>query len=229
MNKKIFAILTMIVLVVFLCACGMVDQVRAWKNGGTDSGELAPGEDIAIEDQLADSDTQTADETGNADLASDENAAAGDEADGNDAAPQQGGGKTCDVVLYFVSDDGQALEAEIRSIVSQQGLARATINELIAGPVSTDLSPTLPASTILEDINITDSGLCIVDFSSELIEDHPGGSLAEQMTIYSIVNTLTQFPSVDKVQILVGGQIVDTIAGHSQITSAMSRNEDLIL
>ncbi|MEG1537967.1 MAG: GerMN domain-containing protein, partial [Clostridiales bacterium] len=116
----------------------------------------------------------------------------------------------------------------VRHINSGEGVARTTIQELIAGPTSQTLYPTIPSSTILEDINITKDGLCIVDFSPELVEDHPGGSLAEQLTIYSIVNTLTQFDSVDKVRILVGGRVIESIAGHCDTTQAMARYEDII-
>ena len=87
---------------------------------------------------------------------------------------------------------------------------------------------TIPAGTVLKEINIRPDGLCRVDFSKELVANHSGGSLGESLTVYSIVNTLTQFPSVKQVQFLVDGQYVKTIAGHVDVSTAMGRNEDLI-
>ena len=78
-------------------------------------------------------------------------------------------------------------------------------------------------------MNIKDDGTCIVDFSKELTENHSGGVLGEELTVYSIVNTLTQFPSVQEVQIRVDGQEINTIAGHIDVSQAMARNDDLIL
>ena len=49
------------------------------------------------------------------------------------------------------------------------------------------------------------------------------GSIGEEMTIYSIVNTLTELPFVKKVKILVDGEELDTISGHVEIGGALSR------
>ncbi|NLW06567.1 MAG: GerMN domain-containing protein [Clostridia bacterium] len=138
-------------------------------------------------------------------------------------------GETIQVVLYFSDPTGNYLVAEERSLPKVEGIARATIEELIRGPeLSSQLLPTIPAGTVLKDINIRPDGLARVDFSRELIANHSGGALGENLTVYSIVNTLTQFPSVKEVQFLVEGQYVNTIAGHVDVSAAMRRNEELI-
>jgi len=133
------------------------------------------------------------------------------------------------VVLYFADPSGNYLVPEKRPLPKVEGLARATVEELIKGPApgSPNL-PTIPKGTVLRDINVRPDGLCRVDFSRELIKNHSGGSLGETLTVYSIVNTLTQFPTIKQVQILVEGQLVLTIAGHVDVSSAMTRNESLI-
>jgi spore germination protein GerM len=61
----------------------------------------------------------------------------------------------------------------------------------------------------------TDSGTVYLDFSSELVASHPGGSAAEYCTVASIVRTVGEnFPEVQRVQILVDGSQIETIAGH---------------
>ncbi|MDO4582376.1 MAG: GerMN domain-containing protein [Bacillota bacterium] len=121
-----------------------------------------------------------------------------------------------EVILYFASADGTALEAEIRSIAKQEGVARATLDQLIAGPQRQELSPTLPAGTIIEGVNIAD-GLCTVDFS--LPEQAQLADQDElQLAMYSVVNTLCQFDTVDRVQILLNGQSVASINGAEALS-----------
>lgn len=138
-------------------------------------------------------------------------------------------GETREVVLYFSDSAGQYLSHETRVLPKVEGIARAVMQELIAGPsVESGLLPTIPVGTRLSDINVRPDGLCIVDFTGELLDNHPGGSMNEEITVYSIVNTLTQFPTVQEVQILVDGQKVDSIAGHLDVSTTMTRNETII-
>ncbi|MCR6545023.1 GerMN domain-containing protein [Dehalobacterium formicoaceticum] len=138
-------------------------------------------------------------------------------------------GETKEIALFFSDAAGENLALEMRDIPKTEGVARAVMQELIAGPsVESGLLPTIPVGTELLDINVRPDGVCIVDLSGELIVNHPGGSLNEEMTVYSVVNTLTQFPSIREVQILVDGQNVETIAGHMDISTTMARNEEMI-
>ncbi len=130
------------------------------------------------------------------------------------------------VVMYFVNEEGE-LVAEQREIPSVIGIARETIRELLLGPKNEMLSPTIPTGTELLDIDVSD-GLCTVDFSKELIAGHSGGSGSEYLTVYSIVNTLTQFGTIEEVQIRVEGKIVDTIAGHVAVDAPLTRDDEII-
>jgi len=136
-------------------------------------------------------------------------------------------GEKTEVVLYFGDSKGN-LVAEQREISKVTGIARETIHELCGGPENLALFETLPSGTRLLDINIRD-GLCTIDLSENLVNAHSGGSTSENLTVYSIVNTLTQFSSVDRVQILVEGQIIPTLAGHLDISKPISRDDSLIV
>lgn len=133
------------------------------------------------------------------------------------------------VVLYFANEQGQ-LVAQRRDIPKVDGIARMTIHELTKGPEQNNMQsmiPTLPNGTKLKDISIKD-GLCTVDFSSQLKENHAGGSTGELLTVYAIVNTLTQFSTVQQVQILVNGEVVETLAGHVDLSVPLERNDTII-
>ena len=54
-----------------------------------------------------------------------------------------------------------------------------------------------------------------VDLSTELRQNHPGGTTSEILTVYTIVSALTaNLPAVTSVQLLIDGKEVDTLAGH---------------
>lgn len=137
-------------------------------------------------------------------------------------------GETKVVSLYFADEAGQRLVMEERSIPKVEGIARATIEELITGPTQAGLKPAVPTSTRLLDINVRTDGLVIVDFSGELITDLPASATAEKLAVYSIVNTLTQFPTVDRVEMRVDGQKVDTLLGFEKLDQELVRNTSLI-
>ena len=50
----------------------------------------------------------------------------------------------------------------------------------------------------------------------------------EILTVGAIVNTLTEFPDVEKVQILVEGKKVSTLFGHLDVSDPLSRSPGII-
>lgn len=141
---------------------------------------------------------------------------------------EQGTGKTTTVVLYFADNNGH-LAAYRKEVPKVAEIARLTLNELCQGPpADSGLYPTIPPGAALKDINIKEDGLAIVDFNQNLKSKHWGGSTAELLTVYSIVNTLTQFPTVKKVQIFIEGERVQTLAGHLDISKPLERDSSLI-
>lgn len=126
-----------------------------------------------------------------------------------------------EVSLFFVDENSNDLAVETRSVVNQTGLAKTTLQELLTGPVTESLSSYIPAGTTVQSINIQEDGLCTVDFSKEL-QNAELNSSEEKFVIESIVNTLTQFDSVSSVQIRVDGSVVNSIAGHWDISKPLT-------
>lgn len=137
-------------------------------------------------------------------------------------------GEAKTLTLYFIDSSGSKLTAEQRKVAKVTGVARSSMEELIKGPKQAGLKPALPASTRLLDINVKPDGLAIVDFSGDLIKDLPASATSEKLAVYSIVNTLTQFPTVQKVELRVDGKKVDTLLGYVKIDQALDRNTSLI-
>ena len=119
--------------------------------------------------------------------------------------------------LYYADPYSEKLAAEQRTIKVKKTTKQtieAAIDEFMKGPKG-DLVNTMPSGTVLKDIRIDPEGTVWVNFSSHLSQSHPGGSSAEIMTVYAIVNTiLLNFDEVSKVRLLIEGKSVDTLAGH---------------
>ena len=126
--------------------------------------------------------------------------------------------------LFYVSDDGRGLMSEERDIAYGADVvaqARAIIEAQIA-PVTEPLVSAIPAGTTLRSVFVTGSA-AYVDLSGQIAAGHPGGSLDEQLTTYSIVSALTaNLPAVTAVQILVDGKEVDTLAGHVDLRQPLT-------
>jgi spore germination protein GerM len=129
--------------------------------------------------------------------------------------------------LFYVSEDGRKLasvEQEVAFGEDTVQQAREIINAQIA-PVLEPLVSAVPAGTRLRALFVTARGEAFVDFSAELAAAHPGGSMNELLTVYTIVHALTvNLPAVSSVQLLVEGREVDTLAGHVDLRGPITNN-----
>lgn len=149
-----------------------------------------------------------------------------------DPGTKQPQSATVAVVLYFGDDQAEYLLPEKRILTieeeaSDEMLASSVVSALIAGPENKDLQPTIPTESKLLSLQISE-GIASVNFSEEIRTKHPGGSAGETMTMYSLINTLTEIDSIDKVQLLIEGKKVETLAGHWDTSGPLERNEDII-
>jgi germination protein M len=132
-----------------------------------------------------------------------------------------------EVNLYFSDSQAMYLVPEKRKISQIPSLARQAVIELVKGPESSDFYPTIPEGTQVNEVYIADD-IVYIDLSEEIYKNHPGGSRGELMTVYSIVNTLTEIPPIKGVQILVEGNEMKSLAGHIDISMPLLREEDWI-
>lgn len=138
-------------------------------------------------------------------------------------------GETTKVLLYFASADSDNLVPVETEISKVEGIGRRTIETLLQGPnLESDLVSAVPLGTSLLDINVREDGLCIVDFSQELITNLSGGKKGEELAVYSIVNTLCQFETVERVEFRIEGQKTDSLLGHLNLKEAVTANSRVV-
>jgi germination protein M len=123
------------------------------------------------------------------------------------------------LTLYFGDEDARTLLSERREVpagTSLEARVEACMQALIEGPDQHGAVRTLPAGARLRKAFFDDdSATLYLDFNPALVTAHPGGSAAEYFTLSSIVRTLgANFPEVARVQLLVDGQPVESLAGH---------------
>lgn len=145
-----------------------------------------------------------------------------------------------DVKIYYASyeDNTSYLVPEIKKIVKDENFYKTVIEELIKGPSTEQLYPTLPSDTKVYSV-IVNEGLATVDFSKEIITNNseiPHSSTTESLAIFSIVDTLTEFEEIQKVRITVEGKrtgeidnlYVEDFWGHIGIYDDFERDEQIL-
>lgn len=129
--------------------------------------------------------------------------------------------------LYFISEDGLSLVGAPREVpfgepATEQ--ARHIVEAQLGAPPA-PLAAAVPDGTRLLSLFISEPGDAFVNLSGEVRTNHSGGSLNELFTVYAIVNALTvNLPAIARVQILIDGEEVDTLAGHVDLRHPLRRS-----
>lgn len=132
--------------------------------------------------------------------------------------------------LFYATAEGDALLPVQREVPLAEGLVAQGRQILTAqfAPPPAPYTSAIPPGTMLRAFYVTEKGDAFVDVSG-ISAAHPGGSLTELLTVYAIVNAVTaNLPAVQRVQILVDGKEVDTIAGHVDIRQPLLRDTSLV-
>ena len=129
--------------------------------------------------------------------------------------------------LYYVADDGMRLTSVERDVPYGEGPVEQA-REIVAAQVAPVVDPlvsAVPAGTTVRALFVTEKGEAFVDLSKDVVSAHPGGTMNELLTVYTIVNAVTEnLPAVTSVQLLVDGKEVDTLAGHIDLRRPLTKN-----
>jgi spore germination protein GerM len=135
-----------------------------------------------------------------------------------------------DIVLYFGSDDGRQLVAETRQVEGcreESECLRQVVTALLSGPLN-ELTPLFPTHAVVRGVTLQE-GTAVVDLSREAVDEHPGGSLSELLSVVGLANTLaSNFPQVRGVSLLIEGQPVETLKGHLDLRRPIAADFALV-
>lgn len=134
--------------------------------------------------------------------------------------------------LFFASEDGLRLVPAEREVPLAEGAvaqARSILEAQLSAEPQQPLASTIPKGAQLRGIFVSERNEVFVDLDPAIRTAHPGGTLRELMTVYTIVNAvLTNLPNLQEVQILIGGQEADTLAGHVDLRRPLRKNDALV-
>lgn len=132
------------------------------------------------------------------------------------------------VTLFFPQSEGFLLAPQEREIYATRAISdqmKQVIVELIKGPGEDAAAmPALPDSTRLREIYVRGRTVYI-DLTKDVTENLPGGSEAELLTVYAIVDSIAfNFPEATGVKILVEGAQVETLSGHVDVSLPLAKD-----
>lgn len=201
--KKIISITIIICMLVSLTGCGTLDIMKSLKSDSvpkvSDAADLS---DFAIVDDSVDEeaaiDTITVNTEDN---------------------------KSKEIIAYYEDEKGFIVPVNTK-IPWEEGIAKATVRSLIKGNdieqkiSKSGLHGVLPQNTEIRGMSIKD-GLCRVDFSKNILNTE--NYEQEQNMISALTYTLTEFPTIDRVEVLVEGKQLSTLSKGYAINTAFER------
>ncbi len=132
--------------------------------------------------------------------------------------------------LYFANEDGDGLIAVNRELshnadVSNVSMEKLVLEQLIAGPASDETYPTINPDTKIVSVTVKD-GVCHIAFDSTF--ETPINNVTTDVTIYSIVNSLSELSNINKVQFSIDGDSDNKFRDKYDFTTIFERNLSLV-
>ena len=129
--------------------------------------------------------------------------------------------------LFYGAREGlllQPVRVEVPLAEGAVAQGRQIVRALLQPPPAPYVA-VIPAGTTLKAFYLTSGGDAFVDLSADVTTRHPGGTPAELLTVYAIVNTITtNLQGVQRVQLLVDGKEADSVAGHVDVRRPLERD-----
>ena len=132
-------------------------------------------------------------------------------------------------VLYFKNGEG-FLVPVMRKVPWEEGIAKLALKNMIDSPTlreslsQTGLSPIIPAGTEIKGMSINnETGICKVDFTKEVLNYE--NEKDEETLIKGVVYTLTEFPAVKEVQIMIDGEVLPAFKYGSEVNKPIKRQD----
>lgn len=112
------------------------------------------------------------------------------------------------ISLYFINPETNTLVPEARRVDAKTLLEspyKTLVELLIAGPKNNKLQTAIPEGTKVNKAELKNDML-VLDLSKEFVENQNDDIDKVSLSIYSIVNTLTELNEVNSVKILIDGE-----------------------
>lgn len=135
--------------------------------------------------------------------------------------------KRANLTLYYANKKGNKLvETSVDVVYSSNiSMEKLILEQLMKGPTSDKVYPTISPDTKLISVSIRD-GACYVNFDEGFLNQTY--ELTESVPVYSVVNSLLELGNINKVQILINGETDITYREAIKFDTFFERNLDII-
>jgi len=135
--------------------------------------------------------------------------------------------ETAELTLYFADDSGTMLLPETRTVTYRMDtpIEQLVVEQLIAGPQGAGHKAVISPDTRLLSLSVNEN-ICYLNFSREFLTAIPDED--PYLTIYSLVNSLSELISVQRVQIAVEGSKDILLRDTISLDTLFERNLDYL-
>lgn len=132
------------------------------------------------------------------------------------------------ITLYFANTTGDGLVKETQSVhySSNISMEKLVVERLLEGPKQEGGQSAIPAGTKLVSVSTVD-GICYVNFDEGFLNQNY--EIQESIVIYSIVDSLSELSTVNKVQIAVNGDTSGKYRDDYAFSTLYDRNLDYLV
>jgi len=143
-------------------------------------------------------------------------------------------GPTTPVTLWVASDVDGGLHRQQDNLAlpgEQSERTRAVLRTLLSRYLLNPSPHPIGAGSDIRDVFLFGGDTAVVDTNAGFADSHPSGVLAEELTVASIVETLSaNNPQIKRVKLLVDGKERETLAGHADLRRFYAPNDmDMLL
>ena len=203
--KKILSLMIIICMAVAMTSCGTLDVMKDLKSAkGPADAEDDLSDFAIIDDGVTDAADPDAIETITVNTTNE---------------------KMKEIVAYYEDDNGFVVPVKT-SIPWEEGIAKATLKCLVKGSpteqriAQSGLHGVLPEGTEIKGMSIQD-GLCRVDLSSNVLNTQSYDQ--EKNMVTAVAYTLTEFDTVDRVELMVDGKEMMSLPQGYPVDTAIER------
>ena len=129
--------------------------------------------------------------------------------------------------LYFTDKNGEKLVRETRNVYYRRSLPkeRVVLEQLAKGPMEEGHYATIPDSSLVLSV-ITADKICYINMNKTFRDETP--EVNENISVYSVVNSIIDSCDVDRVQISIEGSTEGNYQDSLPLYRFYEKNEDLI-
>jgi len=128
-----------------------------------------------------------------------------------------------ELVLYFANEAGDKLVEEKREVMrnTNTSVEKLIVEQLIEGPKQAGRFATIPKDVKLLNVSVSES-VCSINLDSTFLSNTL--EVQDYIPIYSIVNSLSELPTVSRVQIRINGSQDDVFRDQISLSTVFERN-----